>query len=596
MRANVRLVVVLILGVIEIAAAVASIVELNVPVGTYGFLADRAQMTVTEVAPNSSAAQAGVAVGDRIDYPTLPLRGRRFVVLEEEVPGGAAITFVVTHERRPKTVTLRAIAFPGLGAAETVAYALAGLALGLVGLALVLVRPSRMTWAFALVAPPALLPYPLIFWSQESASSGAVAFDAFVGLLYAVQAAAIMIFASRFPNDAPTRVARVVDRLSIPAGLVVATIYSYAYLMLRFSSQPPEQIVPLANVAILATSLAALAALISTYVTTPGGTRSRLVWVIASFVVLIITGALQQVATELTTVGAVVYGVSLAYAASPALVAVAVAYGVMRHRVMDVSFIISRTLVYTALTVCAVATFTLIEYVFGKLLETQRVAVLLEIAAAIALGLSLNALHARIDGFVDRVLFRKRHLAEERLTGVERALGQASSSPAVDAGLVDEPAAAFGLASAAVFRFENDGYRRAHALGWHEGEATSLERDDPLVLQLRADLEAIDPGGMRWPRTDLPRGERQILYAIPIAVGHDVSAIALYGGHTTGEDLDPDERRCLRKLAHSAAAAYDRIAAAHVRRQLERTEAENATLRAVEAKLSELLGQKPQSS
>ncbi len=434
MHARLRLIVVLILGAIEVAAAIASIVDLNVPVGTYGFLADRAQMTVTEVGPKSSAEQAGVAVGDRIDYPTLPLRGRRFVVLEEEVPGGAAITFVVTHERRPKTVTLHAIAFPGFGAAETIAYALAGLALGLVGLGLVLVRPSRMTWAFALVAPPALLPYSLIFWSQESASSAAVTFDAFVGLLYAVQAAAIMIFASRFPNDEPSGVARVVDRLSLPAGLVVAAIYSYAYLMLRFSSQPPEQIVPLANVAILATSLAALAALISTYVTTPGGTRSRLVWVIASFVVLIVTGALQQVATELTTVGAVVYGVSLAYAASPALVAVAVAYGVdapPRH---------GRELHHQPHAGLYGA-----YGLRGGDVHVDRVRVRQTARDASASRCCWRLSRRLRSGFrsthctrastasIDRVLFHKRHLAEQRLTGVARALAQASSAPAVDA-------------------------------------------------------------------------------------------------------------------------------------------------------------------
>jgi hypothetical protein len=283
---------------------------------------------------------------------------------------------------------------------------------------------------------------------------------------------------------------------------------------------------------------------------------------------------------------------NIAYAASPALVAFAVAYGVIRHRVMDVNFIISRTLVYTILTLAAVTIFALIEYVFGRLLERQGVATILNLLAAVGLGISFNLVHRLLDGWIDRVLFRRRHLAERRLAAAGRGLQHASAPDAVDAALVDEPADAFGLCSAALFRYENAAYHRMRAHGWADGEASTLEEDDPLALQLRADLKAIDPHELRWPRTDLPSGERQIIYAVPVAAGHRLEAIALYGGHSTGEVLDPDEQRSLRHLAIAAAAGYDHVAAAQLRRRLENVEAENATLRSVERKLTQLLGER----
>ena len=104
----------------------------------------------------------------------------------------------------------------------------------------------------------------------------------------------------------------------------------------------------------------------------------------------------------------------------------------------------------------------------------------------------------------------------------------------------------------------------------------------------------MDPSDLRWPRSDLPGGDRQVIYAVPIIVGHHLEAIALYGGHGTGEDLDPDERSTLRKLAAAASAGYDHIAAVELRTRLRDAESENATLRGVERKLTELLAKRLQ--
>ncbi|MFY9719455.1 MAG: hypothetical protein WAK16_07405 [Candidatus Cybelea sp.] len=583
-----RIGVVVILALLEIAAAGASIASYRMPLGTYGFLLTR-NVTFAEIDPDSLTARAGIVAGDRLVYQTLPLRGRRYAMLNEEVPGGAPITFTVVHAGKMRSVTVRATDLLALGAAESLAYALAGLALGLVGLGLVLLRPCRMTWAFALVAPGLLVPFNLIFWAQETENAAAAAFDVGLALLYAIQPAAIMIFAGRFPNDRPAGFARLIDRLGLPTGIVIAALYSYAYLKVRYSHLPPVHLIPLYDLSILVPGLAALAALISTYVTTRGDARTRLVPVILSLVLLVLTDVFQQIAAGVTANGAVISVLAVAFSLSPALVAAAVAYGIVRHRVMDVNFIISRTLVYTILTLGAVALFTMIEYVFGRLLESQGVAAILNILAAVGLGVSFNLLHARLDDGIDRILFRQRHLAERRISAVARGLPHAMTAAAIDSALVDEPVDAFGLSSAAVFRYDAAAYRRVSASGWNKGEAIQLEEDDVLAMRLRADLEALDPHDLRWPRTDLPNGERQVVYAVPVVVGHRLEAIALYGGQRTGETLDPDERRSLRELAIGAAGGYDHVAAAALRARLESIEAENSMLRGVERKLTELL-------
>jgi hypothetical protein len=595
-KSGLRVTLVTLLAALEVAGAIGSIAAYRVPAGVYGFLTDKNSLAVISVAPGSPAAAAGIAAGDRLNYAALSLRARKFALLEENVPAYAPVTLEVARGNSSRPVTLRASYVLAAAPILRLTSALAGLAMGIVGVLLVLSRPSRMTWGFALIAPPLLIPITVVFWSQQAYGITAYAWDVGISLFYAAQVIGAMVFAARFPDDRPRGIARTIDRLALPVGCVLAAVYVYIVLALRLSNAPPAGWIAVAYYGLIVPAIAALVALISTFATTPGDVRSRLTPLMAAFVFLIVTGVLHQFDIALTTNADVLTALSIAFYASPAVVAAAVAYGVVRHRVMDVNFIISRTLVYTILTAGAAALFTTIEYVFGKLLSSRGVAVVLEIGAAIGLGLSLDAFHKRLDSFIDQVLFRRRHLAERRLADAARALPHATTAETVSAALVNEACDALDLASAAVFRRAGDTYRRVCSRGWEDGETAQLEPDDRLVLRLRTDLEPLDPDEVAWRRADIPADERAAIYAIPLVTERRLDAIVLYGGHTGGEALDPDERRSLRKLAQAAGAAYDHIDSMEIRRRLESLEIENASLRGLERKLTELLGGRLQES
>lgn len=206
----------------------------------------------------------------------------------------------------------------------------------------------------------------------------------------------------------------------------------------------------------------------------------------------------------------------------------------------------------------------------GRALAGTNFTLPAEIGAAVALGFWLNGLHNRVDQFIDFVFFRGRHMAEVRLARVADALPHASAPEAIDGLLVREPADALQLASAALFRLDNDGsYRRAATIGWLPGSAQALEADDPLVLHLKAAHAPLDIEMMSWPRTDVPIGPARPVLALPIVVRRQLVAIALYGAHADGVDLDPDEVRAVSGLAVGAAAAYDHIEAETLRRAYE---------------------------
>lgn len=590
---NWRIVAVTVIALLELAGLVTTLATFESPVAEFGYNVGSDGATVVSVEPGLPADRSGLRPGDRLVYDSVPRVGRLNTILNEPVAPGDALRLKVERAGAIRSVAMTPVPFPFLYGISDLFYAFAGLALGAVSLALVLLRPSRLTWGFALVAPPLLVPEALVRWAHHAPAAPAFACEIAIALVYALQAWGIMIFASRFPDDAPHGPNVFVDRLAVPLGLALGLLYSYTYFNIWFSpTPPPSALLYLQDyVAPSLPSIFALFALVTTYVVSRGSLRSRLTPTLVAFLILLLTGTAQQVAETVTSNPGELLFAYFAFAIAAVLVAISVAYAVVRHRVIDVSFIVGRTLVYTILTLFAVSVFSLIEYFVGKLLERGGLALVLEIIAAAAIGLSMNALHTRLDRAIDVVLFRRRHLAEARIKRTAAMLPHATSKDFVNHALVHEAVESFDLASAAAFVRNDDGngYTRACSAAWGDADAASLDLDDRLVVHLRATRVPVHVADLPWERKDVPGGAQQPLYAIPVTLGTGVEAIALYGGHTGGEDLDPDERHSLRGLANGAALAYDHLAAAELRRSLEAARAENESLRRVERTLTGLL-------
>lgn len=581
MRRAIRLAVVSALALVEIGCFVTAIVTLNQPIGIFGWILGTDGETVTYLRPDASAERAGIAVGDKVVYATLPILGRVDTILGEYAYPGEQMSVRLVRNGKERTVAMQAQAESSVEVVTTVISGFGALVLGLVMLTLVALRPSAMTWGSALIAMPSVLPTSLYLWSEHTPFAQLFGFHLALSVLYAAQLWGIMVFACRFPADKPFGFARMVDRIAIPAAVVALVVYVYFVCIVFLSSAPPPHWLLLLNDFGMEAfgAVVALAAMFSNYAAAEPANRSRLIPVIVSFVMLIITFVISEYVAVLSASVAGLVTANVFFAIAAVLLSAAIAYGVVRHRVMDIGFIISRTLVYSILTLFAVVVFSLIEYVFGKLLEHEGIATFLEIAAAVGLGLSLNVLHGKLDGFIDRTIFRKRHLAEKRLEHASHTLPHVTTSELVHEMLVAEPVDALELASAAVFRRNGSSFKRESAAGWSSNDAAELEENDHLVARLRAELQPIELSDVRWPRENLPHGIAQPLYAVPIASGHHLAAIALYGGHTGGEDLDPDERRSLRGLAAGAALAYDHLTAEELKRTVDDLRGENEALR-----------------
>jgi hypothetical protein len=560
-----------------IAAIALQVVSANDVAGVYGWNTGPDGATVTSVTPGYPASKAGIQPGDVVDYRNLNLLGRLNTVLPQALYAGAPLTVRFVRFGVQHTVTMTAAPTGGFHA-RNYASIVSGLLIIAVGAFLVVLRPSRMTWGFLLMGIGQLsvaLIYrygsPMLLWSSSLVRE--------LGL--AVGWAGLLMFVSRFPNDSPQGWLKALDRVAIPAAALYFALEAYIAAVILFSIDPPaaavQVIAAYAYPALI--SFTALVALIAAGLSARGNARQRLVPVIATFTLWSAISAADLILPSLYTTPFVLYYLPFLGCVALALFAFATAYGTVRHRVIDVSFIVSRTLVYTLITAILIGTFAIVDILVARWLESSQLAIILELAVAVLMGVWLKSMHHRVDAFVDSVLFRRRHLAERRLERAAKTLPHATSAAFVNEALVVEPTESLGLVSSALFRRNSDGtFERRFALGWSDGSALSLESDDHLVIQLEAELDCLNLSDVRWPRADIPSGLYQPLLAVPIIVRHRLVAFALYGGHVGGEALDPDEIRSLRQLAMPAGAAYDHLEAEELREQNDRLRTLSAEL------------------
>ncbi|HKU68329.1 MAG TPA: GAF domain-containing protein [Candidatus Baltobacteraceae bacterium] len=550
----------------------------STPVAVFGWNLGSDGTTLSYITPGLPADRAGLRVGDRVEWSTLPTLGRANLALVQNVEPGTRLTLKVWRGDTPRIVALQASPEPlSVTLSHKIDWACTILVL-LIAAALVYLRASRMTWGF-LLAQLSASPIPLSVghWAQRSP------WDLIVGNGLAVccaglGAAGILIFTTRFPRDRPPGVLVWLDRAAIPVGSMIAALYLYRLFVIAFSATPPMAVTPdyVVNITLL---VAALAALVVNYAASAGSDRQRVVPVLTAFALTVLAGVGINLVNDVLTNNFIYSIVFPLQALATILLAAAVLYSVLRHRVFDVSFALSKTVVYTIVTSLVVGVFVLIDFISSKILADLRFALALEACAALALGIWLNALHSRIDRFVDRVMFRKRHLAEARLERAARTLPHAQACEYIDETLVTEACDALDLASAAVFRRADGRFERMRSNRWDARDAAAISGDDPLAVVLRAELEAIDLAEIHRAQSDFPAGAAQPLIAIPLAVRHELLGFVLYGGHTGGEAIDPDEQRILMHVARAASAAYEYVRATDLQDEARQLRTENALLR-----------------
>ncbi len=571
-KATLRTLIVVALSLLVLVAGGLDLRRIWVPIGDFGYALNGNDVLIY-VADGSPAAKAGMEIGDTISLQSTPARFRWYAAQSGTLQAGQKVTFGLTHRGVLRLVTLTARPQVTEGEHFYAAYRIAILGVAVLyivlGAALVLLRPSLMTWGFFLYclantpftyyAITLLFPFP---WPYVVYSAS--------WLLISAGIVGLLAFALCFLNE-PLKGLRLSALRTMPLLFAALLIYGFFFTYWwGWVGGPPGELLTRIYVGIPALwSLMVMYLFVDTYMRARGGDRQRIRWVVVGFGLNL---AIQSVSLFLDVyVPSEPIWLAHVFQLSTVIVPLTVAYAVIRHRVIDVSFVVSRTLVYGILTSLLVGAFALVDWLFIDKLKLARLGTIAEMGVAVAGGFWFNGLHKRVDSLIEATFFRQRHRAERQLARDAAALPLAPTTNAVAHFLVDEPARAMSLASAALFRRGPDGmYVREESAGW---DATNISRldhtDDPLLMLAQAENGPLSLYDHPWRTEGVPSGPAHPVLTLPIIVRRELAAIVFYGSHIHGESLDPDEIKAIGNLAPGAAAAYDHLEAESLRRRVE---------------------------
>ena len=241
---------------------------------------------------------------------------------------------------------------------------------------------------------------------------------------------------------------------------------------------------------------------------------------------------------------------------------VGLAYTILRHRTVDIGFVISRALVLTVLSAIVVLAFGLLERALGKIfIDASHIASRsFEIALALGLGFSLRSLHARIETIIDRLFFRHRQRALAALKAFADDVYFITDPDVALERTVDTVARCADAENAAIYLIA-DGVFGCAAVTDAAGVPAELGADDPLFVRLRA--------------TRLPQPLREVAsalnaeFAYPMFVRATLVGALVLAAKRSGEAYDPEENALLADLAQRVGLALDALQTLAMRRELE---------------------------
>lgn len=359
---------------------------------------------------------------------------------------------------------------------------------------------------------------------------------------------------------------------AVAASVATLSLNWYGLVTLRFDPLPFGYGLPYA-IASNAAAVFPLVAVIAAVASTPKAARARAGWLLLPLTAAISISIPFQYVLNFAQSWVLFTACYILAGAVLLLGSLLVTYALLRRRVIDVGFVVSRTIVVAILSVIVVVAFILLEWALGTVLagESHATGLVANAALALVLGLSMRYIHARVDLFVDSVMFRKRHEDERALRAFAKEATFVTDADALFDLAIAKVRNHTNASGAALFVNGDGAYRNVRSYG---NVPASAGENDPAILALKAWHEPLDPHKYQTALAgDL---------AFPVVARGHLHGVLLFEPRESGEAFAPDEIEALAELANGIGSAYDTLAA--------RSAETNATVAAISALLERRFG------
>jgi hypothetical protein len=564
-----------------LAMIVPDLYRLVEPLGSFGFYSNNDGLVTDVRGPfpdeaSSPAFQAGLRPGDRLDLAQMrcipintdkcasamaALGGMRLVSNQQR----AELALAASSERPARQVEIVARERPyswwvvAVLALDQVAAILVILAAAW----LVWTRPGPMTWGFFLY----------VIWFNPGQSSQyyallhqysptALLTQNILGTIaQGIGSAGFIWFALRAPTDETSVRWRPVERVLPVVAILLSVLLSLSYANLF--GYPTELVTRAGILSEVAVAACAFAILLARRKELPPQDYQRLRWVIWGCLIGLPALAIADAGTLTTMLDFLWQGHpppeqfwGLVYLVNGVL-CLFVSEAIRRPRVVTVSIPLRRvTILGLLISLPALFLHHQIDHMREGLSEVFALPAWTWVAIATLMLFLITRLHELLVHHADRLFNRSIAAAGQRLGN---AILSAGSFAEIEANLVQGVRGALDLASASVFRLEGRIFRRSAAdQGWDDAATRTLDSGDPMLEPIRTH----HPFGISAEaaaRNHLPDGLTRPILAVPVGDRLRCLALALYGPHAAGTDLNHDERAMLAKLADLAASAFMKL-------------------------------------
>ncbi len=551
---TVRLVLVGLIVAFMVARVVPDAIRVVQPAGLFGYLTDDDGI-VTKVPAVRPKGTDAILLGDRVRIdrikpfdrkPGLARAGYTLYNFDRKLP--------VDRHGKARLLTLKAAPEPLSSRALTLLRIVLYVAAVAFGALLFIVKPRLATlafFAFCLGRDEPTTFTDVLFdvpWREIPTTLGnAVTGAAPVGLL---------LFA--FTLAVQHRRTRIV--VGVLLGLVAAglgALYAADAWRVDYGALPAESWRQAYAYAALTIYALTVAAFVAGLLRAHGAERQRTGWMIAAFVL----SAAGSVVSERYFPASLHFWQNAVLLSLSILPIVVVWIGVAKHHFFDVDFVVSRALVYTAITAAVVfvvgSSEELLTYIFYN---NTDLAYGLIIAISLGVGAGFGKVRTFLEHFVDRFIFRGRHAQRTMLERVAANLLDAEDTDTVwQALLYDVPSILDLSFSGIMIRTEDGGYRLGHEWQWPAECVDALSPDHQLTRDIYRTRGMLPGDAVRSTMVKALFPNERLTYAAPLYFDRTVTALVLYGHSISGLDLDPEERSTLVHVMANASIALNAI-------------------------------------
>ena len=519
------------------------------------------------------ALPKGLHTGDRVDLSEQPLGTRVLIASDLYIGGSRALPLgqiyhiVVSRGSVRVSVPVRTTSpttFPGIRLARWLGF-FGVLCIALIALAVVWRGRNRAAvglglFAIAWLVGGSLVAMPLQGVAALAAYFGALTFDLLLRVGLYIMAESMVGAALSLRARRQWRAAFLVV---LGAGAIYELIGPLVYVVTgwgwaEFPANPY-------GLVLTASLLIPVALLFTGHQRAEGAERARLGWMLWG-------GGLFATGILVTDIAVSTLPLEIAGLVAWVLSFAVFLYAVLRHRVVDVKVVLSRSLVYAMTTSLVLGLFALFESLMERTAIGHSASLVLELAVPLGIGVSLSTVHRRIDTLVDRVIFRRQYQEEVALRRFAKESAFVSQAETLLDLAVEQVLLHVGAPWVAFYEYGPEGYRRVRQTG-EKDLPEAIATDDLALVKLRAHDSDVD-------LHEAPSGLGRDGYVFPLRSRDHLLGVLVIGPRP-GEHYASEERELFAHVAHAVGASLFALRAQATEEELSaaRSEIESSAAR-----------------